>query len=95
MKIFYRLFLIILIFVSCSEKQVQETEKVSETNHPNLILTNKSVAEIKLQLGTIPVFDETLKLAKEEVDVEIEKGIDVPIPKIMQRCKKLAFYSSC
>ena len=75
--------LMILIFVSCSEKQVQETEKVSETNHPNLILTNKSVAEIKLQLGTIPVFDETLKLAKEEVDLEIEKGIDVPIPKDM------------
>jgi hypothetical protein len=73
----------ILVFVSCSEKQVQETEKAPETNHPNLILTNKSVAEIKLQLGTIPVFDETLKLAKEEVDLEIEKGIDVPIPKDM------------
>ncbi|WP_231962646.1 alginate lyase family protein [Polaribacter sp. KT25b] len=73
----------ILIFVSCSDKQDKETEIVSETKHPNLILTNKSVAEIKLQLGTIPVFDETLKLAKEAVDLEIEKGIDVPIPKDM------------
>ena len=48
--------------------------------HPNLILTVKGVAAIKAQLGSIPVFDETLKAVQEEIDAEILQGIDTPIP---------------
>ena len=48
--------------------------------HPNLILTVKGVAAIKAQLGSIPVFDETLKAVQEEIDAEIALGIDTPIP---------------
>ena len=48
--------------------------------HPNLILTAKGVAAIKAQLGSIPVFDETLKAVQEEIDAEILQGIDTPIP---------------
>ena len=51
--------------------------------HPSLILTKAGVQKIKENLGTIPVFDNTLKKVKEEVDTEIASGIDVPVPKDM------------
>jgi len=68
--------------ISCSKKE-ETAVLVSKDTHPNLILTTKSVADIKSKLGTIPVFDQTLEEAKEAVDAQIEKGIDVPIPKDM------------
>jgi hypothetical protein len=52
-------------------------------NHPNLILTKKGVAEIKKNIGTVPMFDEVLAKVKAEVDTEIEIGVKVPIPKDM------------
>nr|WP_298990407.1 alginate lyase family protein [uncultured Polaribacter sp.] len=77
---FLKLSLFALLFFSCTAKQ----EEVSSIkSHPNLILTTKSVADIKSKLGSIPVFDETLKKAKEEIDLAISKGIDVPAPKDM------------
>ncbi|MCG1037381.1 alginate lyase family protein [Polaribacter sargassicola] len=80
---FYKVpLLALLIMFSCSKKENTVVAE-SENTHPNLILTTKSVAEIKSKLGTIPVFDKTLQEAKEAVDAEIEKGIDVPIPKDM------------
>jgi hypothetical protein len=77
-----RLLLVLLISFSCTEKKA--TLVSEDTNqHPNLILTNKSISEIKSHLGNIPVFDKTLEIAKLEVDAAIEKGIDVPMPKDM------------
>ena len=74
---------VILVSFSCN-KQESSTVKVDENGqHPNLILTKQSVADIKSKLGTIPVFDKTLEKSKLEVDAAIEKGIDVPIPKDM------------
>ena len=49
--------------------------------HPNLILTSQGVKDIRAQLGTIPIFDNTLKAVQEEVDAEIASGIEMPIPK--------------
>ena len=51
--------------------------------HPNLILTQKGVAEIRQNLGKVPLFDAYLAQVKEEVDAEIASGIHVPIPKDM------------
>ena len=48
-----------------------------------MILTKAGVQKIKENLGTIPVFDNTLKKVKQEVDAEIASGIDVPVPKDM------------
>ena len=67
-----RLLLVLLISFSCTEKKA--TLVSEDTNqHPNLILTNKSISEIKSHLGNIPVFDKTLEIAKLEVDAAIEK----------------------
>lgn len=52
-------------------------------NHPNLILTKKGVAEIKKNIGTVPMFDQVLARVTAEVDAEIEIGVKVPIPKDM------------
>ncbi|MFK8009570.1 MAG: heparinase II/III family protein [Saprospiraceae bacterium] len=52
-------------------------------NHPNLILTKKGVAEIRKNIGTVPMFDEALAKVKKEVDAEIKMGVKVPIPKDM------------
>lgn len=50
-------------------------------DHPKLILTKAGVAKIRAQLGNIPIFDNTLKAVKEEIDAEIASGIEMPIPK--------------
>ncbi|MHB1104963.1 MAG: alginate lyase family protein [Lutibacter sp.] len=50
-------------------------------DHPSLILTKEGVKKIRAQLGTIPIFDQTLAKVKAEVDAEILVGIEVPIPK--------------
>ncbi len=49
--------------------------------HPNLILTKAGVEKIRAELGSIPIFDATLKQVQEEVDAEIALGIHTPIPK--------------
>jgi hypothetical protein len=49
--------------------------------HPNLILTKAGVEQIRAELGRVPLFDASVKNVREEVDAEIELGIDTPIPK--------------
>lgn len=46
-----------------------------------LVLTEAGVQKIRTELGTIPLFDSTLKKVKAEIDAEIETGIETPIPK--------------
>ena len=48
---------------------------------PSLILTKDGIKEIRLGLGQVPLFDQTLAAVQQEVDEQIEKGIDVPVPK--------------
>lgn len=48
---------------------------------PNLILTQSGVAEIRKNLGNVPLFDATVEKVKAEVDAEIASGIHTPIPK--------------
>ncbi|MBT8086211.1 MAG: heparinase II/III family protein [Woeseia sp.] len=44
-------------------------------------MTKSGVEKIRAELGSVPLFDETLKNVRQEVDAEIESGIDTPIPK--------------
>jgi hypothetical protein len=53
----------------------------SAQEHPSLILTAQGVKDIRAQLGTIPIFDNTLNAVQKEVDAEIALGIQMPIPK--------------
>lgn len=55
----------------------------AQTQHPNLILTKNGVAEIRTNLGMVPMFDKVLADIQAEVDAEIEIGVKVPIPKDM------------
>ncbi|NNK75692.1 MAG: heparinase, partial [Maribacter sp.] len=88
MKIIQNSFLKILALVfivmlySCNDTQVTNVDGSSGPGqHPNVILTKQGVRDIRANLGSIPIFDETLKTVQAEIDAEIEKGIDVPIPK--------------
>lgn len=76
---------LVFTIVSCKKESnsVAETQTQQEGSHPNLILTKESVSKIQSELGNIPVFDATLAATKEAVDLAIEAGIDVPIPKDM------------
>ncbi|MEN3324438.1 alginate lyase family protein [Mariniflexile soesokkakense] len=80
-----QLLLATLLFfvVSCKAqtKETSNTKKSNKQDHPSLILTKAGVQKIRAQLGTIPLFDETLAKVKAEVDAEILNGIEVPIPK--------------
>lgn len=70
--------------VACNKKEKTDTISLgTKEQHPNLILTTESVKEIKSQLGNVPIFDQTLAIVKSQVDAQITKGIDVPIPKDM------------
>ena len=75
------LLLLIVISVSC-KKTIENTNNVikNEGIHPNLILTSQGVKNIRAQLGTIPIFDNTLKAVQKEIDAEIALGIETPIP---------------
>ncbi|MDO6760480.1 alginate lyase family protein [Tamlana sp. 2_MG-2023] len=81
------LFLSVLMLgsvLSCkdqNETSSKEEAKSSSGGHPKLIITKAGVEEIRKNLGNIPIFDASLEMAKEEVDAEIEAGIDTPIPK--------------
>lgn len=50
-------------------------------SHPNLILTSKGVSDMRASIGSIPLFDQTLKAVKAKVDLYISEGINVPLPK--------------
>lgn len=82
-KIQITLALLFLIVFSCkAQLKGTSTAKNSKLqDHPSLILTKAGVEKIKIQLGSIPLFDKTLEKVKAEVDAEILKGIEVPIPK--------------
>lgn len=78
--------IIALVFIisSCSEESSNTSVNkidIIVKEHPKLILTAEGVKDIRAQLGTIPVFDNTLLKVKEEIDAEIALGIEVPIPK--------------
>jgi len=53
----------------------------SSDERSGLILTNEGIEKIQDDLGNIPLFDATLQRMQEEVDAEIELGIETPIPK--------------
>ncbi|MEO1030953.1 MAG: alginate lyase family protein [Bacteroidota bacterium] len=73
------------VLFSCKQESTAKTEYHADSDlsqeHPKLILTAKGVKAIRAQLGSIPIFDRSLEKVKSEVDSEIEKGIDVPVPK--------------
>jgi len=77
----FTILLLAVIVSSCKDETVSQTDSTSESQHPKLILTAQGVKDIRAQLGSIPIFDNTLEKVKAEIDAEIEKGIDVPIPK--------------
>jgi len=77
----FLLSLMIVGLVSCKEDISTSTN--AQSQHPSLILTRQGVIDIKANLGNVPVFDKTLEKVKEQVDAQIEKGIDVPTPKDM------------
>lgn len=74
--------LIVAFFVSCNTENTSENiESNSVMGHPRLVLTKKGVEDIRNQLGTVPLFDNSLAETKREVDAAMAEGIDVPIPK--------------
>ena len=80
----FALVAIVFTAFSCKKENAAVTntsnETVSSQEHPSLILTAQGVKDIRAQLGSIPVFDNTLKAVREEIDAEIALGIDTPIP---------------
>ena len=46
-----------------------------------LILTQQGVENIQANLGDVPLFDQTFELIQQQVDKEINEGINVPVPK--------------
>jgi hypothetical protein len=49
--------------------------------HPRLILTKNGADRIKKELGTAPLFDNTLSKVKQEMDLVVNQPINIPVPK--------------
>ncbi|WP_298878983.1 alginate lyase family protein [uncultured Polaribacter sp.] len=81
-RISFKLILLMLLTVTIScNKTTDSKTNTAKSSHPKLILTKQGVKNIRANLGTIPIFDKTLAATKKEIDAEIEKGFEVPIPK--------------
>lgn len=73
---------IIVFFVLISVGAYNVNAQASiQKEFSGLILTEQGIEKIKANLGEVPLFDESLKDIKAEVEQEINKGIDVPVPK--------------
>ncbi|WP_420580888.1 heparinase II/III domain-containing protein [Reichenbachiella sp.] len=72
---------VVLSLFSCVGGVESTEQQFLSDEHPSLVLTSGGVAEIKSNLGRVPLFDQTLKAVIKEVDAEIANGIEVPIPK--------------
>ena len=80
-KIHSIILVVVFIMLSCEDKSASEIDSDSQMQHPNLILTKEGAKKIRANLGSIPIFDKTLRATQKEMDAEIKKGFDVPIPK--------------
>ena len=81
-RIYILMISIVFVIISCNKTdEIKAIDNSGEDSHPSLVLTKKGVAEIRANLGSIPIFDKTLAAAQEEIDAEIENGFDVPVPK--------------
>jgi len=79
--IFSLVVLSLMLLFGCNDKSETPMEASNASSHPSLILTNQGVKDIRANLGNVPIFDQTLAAAKEEIDAEIKNGFDVPVPK--------------
>lgn len=48
--------------------------------HPNLLLTKQGIEMIRKNLGRAPIYDKSFAVTKKEVDNQLGKPIDVPVP---------------
>ena len=80
-KILFSLVFVVVLSSCGGQSLTTNNLVVKNSEHPSLILTAQGVRNIRANLGSIPLFDKTLALVKNEVDLEIEKGFDVPVPK--------------
>ena len=71
--------LIMLVLLVVSALSMSLTAQAQD--HPNLLLTQAGVENIRAQLGKVPLFDASVQSAREMVDAEIALGIDTPLPK--------------
>lgn len=71
-------FIHIILFVFCFAFSVNTA---ATNQHPCLILTKDGVEKIKKELGSVPLFDQTLAKTKQEIDAIVDKPVVVPIPK--------------
>ena len=70
MNNYLKLFFLAVLITSCAKNSKELPVDASNDQHPNLILTTKSVSEIKSKLGKVPLFDATLEKAKLAVDMQ-------------------------
>ena len=76
MRVVSTILLVFLWFTGAAQEPVRAGQE-----HPNLILTVEGVGNMKANLGKAPLFNQSLETVRQQVNAEIEAGIDVPIPK--------------
>ena len=67
--------------ISSVDSSANTNEKPTAKARSGLILSKEGIKKIQADLGSIPLFDSTLERLQQEVDAEIAKGIETPIPK--------------
>ncbi|MFY0654441.1 MAG: heparinase II/III family protein [Cyclobacteriaceae bacterium] len=77
----YLWIVVITMGPGCESQSQQRPADTAQADHPSLIITTDGVNLMRSSVGKLPLFDKSLEAARDQVDAEIEAGIDVPIPK--------------
>ena len=74
MNNFYKVLTVICIYLSST------INLFGGNQHPNLLINNNDIQEIKASLGKYPVFDKAYQKVKDMVDKALTFPMDVPVP---------------
>ena len=74
MNNFYKVLTVICIYIS------SPMNLFGGNQHPNLLINNNDIQEIRASLGKYPVFDKAYQKVKDMVDKALTFPMDVPVP---------------
>jgi hypothetical protein len=73
-------FSLLPLMAACTPYQDPADLAVPDNGHPRLVMTRSDIEAIQGRLGQVPLFDASLAAAKAEVDAEMARGIETPVP---------------
>ncbi|MFI8379174.1 alginate lyase family protein [Leeuwenhoekiella sp. NPDC079379] len=75
--------LLLCFFCTAFSQQNKQSYTFKDKEHHGLLISKDGLSAIKANLGSLPLFDNTLEQTKREIDSILSQKIEVPVPKDM------------